>query len=228
MSWKTSQPQRSASPGTRVGGPISRTRAPIIDSIDTLDRATRLWAMSPQMATVSPPTSPNARRRLSRSSRAWVGCSCRPSPALTTAQPTFCDSRAAAPEAPWRTTSTSGFMAFSVAAVSIRVSPLAVDEVRGLSAVTSAPSRLAAISNEALVRVEFSKNRFMTVRPRIRSNDFEDWRLKSTKASARSSNGGVVAAFRSPADRKWLRGNGASRSRISSVSAAGWLIEARL
>ena len=29
-------------------------------------------------------------------------------------------------------------------------------------------------------------------------------------------------------DRKWLCGNGTSRSRIRSVRAAGWLIEARL
>ncbi len=36
----------------------------------------------------------------------------------------------------------------------------------------------------------------------------------TTKASARSSRGGVVAAFRSPADRKWLRGNGASRDKF--------------
>ncbi len=42
MSWKTSQPQRSASPGIRVGGPTSRTRAPIIDSRATFERATRL------------------------------------------------------------------------------------------------------------------------------------------------------------------------------------------
>ena len=39
---------------------------------------------------------------------------------------------------------------------------------------TSAPRRLAAISKEELVRVEFSKNRFITVRPRMMSSDFED------------------------------------------------------
>ena len=42
---------------------------------------------------------------------------------------------------------------------------MATDEARGLRLMTSAPSRRAAISNEALVRVEFSKNRFTTVRP---------------------------------------------------------------
>ncbi len=35
---------------------------------------------------------------------------------------------------------------------------------------TSAPRRLAAISKEEEVRVEFSKNRFTTVRPAIRSS----------------------------------------------------------
>ena len=228
MSWKTSQPQRSASPGTRVGGPISRTRAPIIDSRATLDRATRLWAMSPQMATVSPPTSPKARRRLNRSSRAWVGCSCRPSPALTTAQPTFCDSRAAAPDAPCRTTRMSGFMAFRVTAVSIRVSPFFTELAWTGMVTTSAPRRLAAISNEELVRVEFSKNRFITVLPRSRSSCLVDWRFRSTNESARSSRLNTNGGFRSPAARKWGFGNGTSRSAIRSAAASSWVIEARL
>ena len=46
---------------------------------------------------------PFARRMVSASSSAWVGCSCAPSPALTTEQPTFCAKSAAAPaEARWR------------------------------------------------------------------------------------------------------------------------------
>ncbi len=228
MSWKTSQPQRSASPGTNVGGPISRTRAPIICSRATFERATRLWAMSPQMATVSPPTSPKARRMDSRSSRACVGCSWRPSPALTTAQPTFCDSRSTAPEDAWRTTRISGFMAFSVTAVSISVSPFFTEEEATGMVTTSAPRRLAAISKEELVRVEFSKNRFTTVWPRIRSTPLADCLLKSTKASARSSKAKAAGGWRSPAARKWSRGNGVSRSLMRSVTGAAWVIETPL
>src|SRR5207253_8714604 len=71
---------------------------------------------------------PKARRMESASNSAWVGCSCWPSPALITEQPTFWDSRLAAPDEAWRTTSRSGCMAFSVTAVSIRVSPLARSE----------------------------------------------------------------------------------------------------
>ena len=49
-----------------------------------LERATRLWAMSPTMATVSPSKWPLCSRIVSRSRSAWVGCSWAPSPALTT------------------------------------------------------------------------------------------------------------------------------------------------
>ena len=55
--------------------------------------------LSPQMATVSPSNRPSRRRMVRASSNAWVGCSCWPSPALTTAQLTFWASRSGAPEA---------------------------------------------------------------------------------------------------------------------------------
>ena len=71
-----------------------------------------------------------------------------------------------APESGWRTTSTSGCIAFSVIAVSISVSPFFIDETATDMLMTSAPSRLPASSNEVRVRVEFSKNRLITVRPR--------------------------------------------------------------
>ena len=148
---------------------------------------------------------------------------------MTTAQPTFWLSSSAAPEAEWRITRMSGFIAFSVTAVSIRVSPFFTDEEATGMVTTSAPSRLAAISNEELVRVEFSKNRFTTVRPCSRSRALDDWRLKSTKASPRSSSCGVTKGFRSEAARKWALGNGISRSRmVWSVTSWGWVIETRL
>ena len=56
-------------------------------------------------------------------------------------------------------------MAFRVIAVSSSVSPLRTEEVATSMLMTSAPSRLAASSKEVRVRVEFSKNRLMTVRP---------------------------------------------------------------
>ena len=86
-----------------------------------------------------------------------------------TAQLTFCDRRLTAPDSLWRTTIASGRMAFSVIAVSSSVSPLRTEEVATSMLMTSAPSRLAATSKLVRVRVEFSKNRLMTVRPDRRS-----------------------------------------------------------
>jgi hypothetical protein len=51
-------------------------------------------------------------------------------------------------------------------AVSSSVSPLAAELDDGEMLTASALSRLAAISNDVRVRVEFSKNRLMTVLPR--------------------------------------------------------------
>jgi hypothetical protein len=112
---------------------------------------------------VSRPTLPLARRMVSASSSAWVGCSCAPSPALITGHPTFCDSSATAPAEEWRTTRTSGRMALSVIAVSTSVSPFLTLELATDMFITSAPSRLPASSNEAWVRVEDSKNRLIWV-----------------------------------------------------------------
>jgi hypothetical protein len=53
---------------------------------------------------------------------------------LTTAQSTFSDKRCTAPDSGWRTTSTSGCIAFNVIAVSIRVSPLTIELERGAGA----------------------------------------------------------------------------------------------
>ena len=131
-----------------------------------LERATRECRMSPQIATFSPDSRPFRRRIVSASSSACVGCSWLPSPALITAQFTFSESSLTAPDSGWRTTSTSGCMAFSVIAVSMTVSPLRTEEVGTDMLMTSAPSRLPASSNEVLVRVDASKNRLMMVRPR--------------------------------------------------------------
>src|SRR5881394_1128363 len=57
-------------------------------------------------------------------------------------------------------------MACNVRAVSLSDSPFATLDPPALKLITSAESRLAASSNEILVRVEFSRKKFTTVRPR--------------------------------------------------------------
>lgn len=102
------------------------------------------------------------------SSSAWVGCSCVPSPALTTALSIHPEvaRRYGAPEAPCRMTTASAPMASRVRAVSLRDSPLETEEPFAEKLMTSAERRLAAASKEIRVRVESSKKRLTTVRPR--------------------------------------------------------------
>ena len=71
-------------------------------------------------------------------------------------------------------------MAFSVAAVSSRVSPLFTDEVETDMLMTSAPSRLPASSKLVRVRVESSKNRLISVCPRSTSRCILPERLSKT------------------------------------------------
>src|ERR1051326_5444575 len=78
-------------------------------------------------------------------------------------------------------------MAFSVTAVSIRVSPFRIDDDDTDMFITSAPSRLPASSNDACVRVEASKNILISVRPRSEAVFFSIWRLSSADSPARAS-----------------------------------------
>ena len=81
----------------------------------------------------------------------------------------------------------SGAIASRLRAVSSRVSPFETLEVDTLILTASADKRLAAISNEVRVRVEGSKKRLITVRPR-RAGTFLISRLEtSRKVSAVSS-----------------------------------------
>ena len=143
------------------------------------ERATRLCAMSPQIAMESRCSRPLARRMVSPSSSACVGCSCRPSPALSTEQLTFCASKSTAPEFGCRTTSRSGRIALSVSAVSISVSPFFTELACIAMFITSAPSRLPAISKLACVRVEFSKNMLIWVSPANTSRGARPCRFSS-------------------------------------------------
>src|SRR6266850_8304787 len=108
-----------------------------------------------------------------RSSRPWVGCAWRPSPAFTTCSWGFTwrAIRNGAPEALWRTTKMSACIAERFATVSSSDSPLVADDTVMFRLMTSAESRLAAISNVVRVRVEGSKKRLNTLLPR-RSGTF--------------------------------------------------------
>ena len=100
------------------------------------------------------------------SSSAWVGCSAIPSPALMTcAVGISLASTWGAPDSALRTTTMSGAIEASVRAVSRKVSPLESEEDLGTKARDSAESRLAASWNDAWVRVEGSRKRWVTVRP---------------------------------------------------------------
>ena len=118
------------------------------------------------MATLSPLMRPLRSRMVKASSSAWVGCSCRPSPALMIGDRQMRASRCAAPDDGWRSTIMLGPIASMLRAVSTSVSPLTTLELAMATPRVSALSRFSAISNDVRVRVEGSKNRLTTVRPR--------------------------------------------------------------
>ena len=153
---KTETPILPISAGSSVTGQTSLNSAPRVPRRWMLDRATRLLAMSPQIAIFKPSIRPIRRRMVKASRRAWVGCSWRPSPALITAASTYWLSNNAAPEQLCRTTRMSGCIALSVVAVSSKVSPFLTDEPATAIFRTDPPSRFAASSNETRVRVELS------------------------------------------------------------------------
>ena len=94
--------------------------------------------------------------------------------------------RCGAPDCEWRTTKMSASIATRLSTVSSSVSPLLVDDAPMLRLMTSADSRLAAISNVVRVRVEFSKNRLNTALPRSSGTFF-------TSRSAIDTNGSAVS-----------------------------------
>src|SRR5438552_2473610 len=164
----TVQPSFSIPEGISVEGPPTRTWAPSLLKQWMLDRATRLCAISPTMATVFPSSVPQRSRRLSASSRPCVGCSWAPSPALITLARTARATSLGAPAAGWRTTRASAPMASRLRTVSSSDSPLATLEASFWKMRTSAPSAFAATSKELRVRVLVSKKRVITFLPRKR------------------------------------------------------------
>src|SRR5713101_4587332 len=154
--WLTLTPISWEAGGSSFCGPATVTVMPILRMPWMLERATRLWVMSPTRVTLSPSRWPFFSRIVRRSSSAWVGCSCAPSPAFTT-EHLRCLARSAGPPAAlWRTTTTSGLMASMFFAVSRKLSPFSALEPETEKLMTSAESHLPAISKEVRVRVEAS------------------------------------------------------------------------
>src|SRR6266852_3002064 len=112
------------------------------------------------------------------SSKPWVGCAWRPSPALITCTcgATWLAIKWAAPLEECRTTNMSAYIAERLSTVSSRVAPLVEDDTAIFRLMTSADRRFAAISKVVRVRVEASKNRLNTDLPR-RSGTFFTSRL---------------------------------------------------
>ena len=131
-----------------------------------LERATREWAISPKIPTVSPSSRPSLSRIVKTSRRAWVGCSWAPSPALITEHCSRSARSFGTPGQEWRTTTASGLIASRLRAVSMRLSPLErlLPEAEKLTA--SALRRFSAISKEMRVLVLASKKKLMMVLPR--------------------------------------------------------------
>ncbi len=144
--------------GISVVGPQTITSAPNCFRHNMFDSATRECSISPTITTFFPATSPYFSRIEKASSKAWVGCSCAPSPAFTIWAFTCFDKNVAAPAYGWRITTISTFIANMLLTVSISVSPLLTDDDEAAKFTTSADRRFSASSNDNRVRVEFSKN----------------------------------------------------------------------
>ena len=200
--------QLSTPTGSNVGGATRTTSAPSIERSNTFERATRECKTSPTIAMRRPFRSlaplPRCLRIVKASRRAWLGCSCVPSPALITLPDIHSRSakRWAAPDAEWRITTASAPMACKVCAVSLRDSPLLALEPLALKLITSAERRLAAASKEIRVRVESSAKRLTIVRPRSVGSFFTCPSLMRANSVAVSRIPIASAALRSLIERR--------------------------
>ena len=158
---------RSAMPrGMSEWGPHTATWAPSFVRPQMLERATRECRMSPTRHTFTPSIRPSLSRIVSRSRRAWVGCSCLPSPAFTTLERMRSPRNCAAPEEAWRITTMSMRIASRFLAVSTSVSPFCTALPVAATLTVSAERRFSANSKEMRVRVDDSKKRLTIVLPR--------------------------------------------------------------
>src|SRR5919108_922208 len=117
----------------------------------------------------------------------------------------------------WRTTITSGSYAPSVSAVSLSDSPLSTAEPADLTDMTSADRRFAGSSKDDDVRVDDSKKRLTTVRPRSVGSFFISRSSERAKLRAVASRRSTSSRVRSAIVIRWRRG-GASGGRSSSRS----------
>ena len=165
----TMQPSSVPSSGNNEAGPHTRiSPQPSARNACRSERATRECFTSPTMTTLSfEKSSPLAWRKVSMSSRPWVGWLLRPSPALSNTVPgcAASASSATAPSRLWRTTKACTPIASSVFRVSRSASPLVVDAVEASKFSRSAPSRCAASEKLERVRVDGSKNSVHTALP---------------------------------------------------------------
>src|SRR5688500_2252386 len=123
--------------------------------------------MYPAMTTDRSSRRPKRRRIVNASRRACVGCSCAPSPALTTPASRRRARKCGTPAEPCRMTIRSGDIACRFVAVSRSDSPFSVDvPFPALKLNESAESHFSAVAIEKRVRVEGSKKRLATIRPR--------------------------------------------------------------
>src|SRR5580658_2334034 len=150
--------------------------------------------MSPTIAPRSPAKRPNSWRSVIRSSSAWVGCACVPSPALITWPSNASASRRAKPDSWWRTTITCTPIPCKVSAVSAIVSPFPKLDAPGANEMTSAPTRCSASENDVAVRVEASKNRLSTGTPASRSRGGGASRKATARSRTATSSGGVKSS----------------------------------
>src|SRR5438309_6045839 len=159
-------PSCSMPRGISVSGPHTPTSAPSFNSPQMLERATRECRISPTRQTLSPAIFPCRSRMVSRSISACVGCSCWPSPALTTLERMRSPRNCAAPDEGCRITTMSIRIASRFFAVSTSVSPFCTELPDAATFTVSAERRFSANSKEMRVRVEASKNRLTMVLPR--------------------------------------------------------------
>ena len=122
--------------------------------------------MSPTIAMSRPSIFPFFSLIVKASRRAWVGCSFVPSPAFITDALSFLARRCGTPAEECLIIIKSAPRAWTVRAVSIRLSPLTTLLVGTEKLMTSVLSLFAASSKDVLVLVEGSKKRLTAVLPR--------------------------------------------------------------
>ena len=118
------------------------------------------------ITTFFPLTPPRVCLMEKESSRAWVGCSCAPSPALTMRALTCLARKSPAPSFGCLITMMSTFIDRMLLTVSIRDSPFLTEDWAAEKLMMSADSLFSASSKESLVRVLFSKKRLAIVMSR--------------------------------------------------------------